>query len=440
MKKGLKWKLIALLTLVASVFVFAGCKLNDTKEDILDRYNLTVSVTYYANGDGASFGTAASEEEKTEGTSSEESAESETPKAPVKTKTLWYQSGSVPLNIGVVVPTSGSATVAWNGHQFKGWYHVVRDDTGKIVYEADGTMKLGEAVDFSKPLEQGKNLEFCADWRRLPVVNVLLAETDGVLETTATKLTSFDFNQNKVAEPTNRVYEVNAQAYTVLEYYTNETLTEKLAWPISEPMEDDAEDVTVYAKCLKGTWTLLKTANDVKTLFAQAGQATKSFYLYNDIDCEGMSVEPMWNFKAKFQGNGKTISNFKVTSASALGGETSTAMFGDIYSSAKIENVTFKNVTVEYTTAKANMYVYLVFTNLLEENGQTATITDVNFEGITMTVTKPADAKILNIYKADTDHNDRSNWLYGSETGKLDSEFELDIEFTTDPTFTITNN
>ena len=431
MKKGLKWKLIALLTLVASVFVFAGCKLNDTKEDILDRYNLTVSVTYYANGDGASFGTAASEEEKTEGTSSEES---ETPKAPVKTKTLWYQSGSVPLNIGVVVPTSGSATVAWNGHQFKGWYHVVRDDTGKIVYEADGTMKLGDAVDFSKPLEQGKNLEFCADWRRLPVVNVLLAETDGVLETTATKLTSFDFNQNKVAEPTNRVYEVNAQAYTVLEYYTNETLTEKLAWPISEPMEDDAEDVTVYAKCLKGDWILVKTKENVQEFFNNAQLVNKSFYLYNDIDCAGISINPMIGFNATFRGNGYTISNLSIAYSDTSGAVTSLAMFGYMGSTAKLEDVTFKNVTVEYTIAKANKYVYLVFTELYEANGVQATISNVKFDGIMMAITKPDDVKILNIYKADTDHNDRSNWLYGSETGKLDSEYEIDIEFTTEPT------
>ena len=154
-----------------------------------------------------------------------------------------------------------------------------------------------------------------------------------------------------------------------------------------------------------------------------------------------MSVEPMWNFKAKFQGNGKTISNFKVTSASALGGETSTAMFGDIYSSAKIENVTFKNVTVEYTTAKANMYVYLVFTNLFETDGNTATINGVKFDGVSMTVKKPADAKILNVYSETTDHDDRSNWLYGGETVENDSEYDaLGIEFVTEPTFVIVNN
>ena len=440
MKKGLKRKLITLFAAVACLFTVAGCKLNDTKEDILDKYNLTVSVTYYANGDGASFGTAASEEDKTESTDSS-SGETETPKAPVKTKTLWYQSGSVPLNIGVVNPTSGSVEIKWNGHEFKGWYSVVRDDAGNIVYDTDGTMKLGEKVDFSKPLQEGARLEFCADWRRLPVVNLLLAEADGEAATAQTQLTKFDFQQKKVTEPNNRVYEVNGQAYTVLEYYTTQDMSTKLTWPINEPTEDDAQDVTVYAKCLKGAWTLVKTKEDVKNFFATAGKENNAYYLYNDIDCTELSVEPMWDFKANFQGNGYTISNIKVTTSGTLGGETETAIFGDIYATAKLENVTFKNVTVEYTTAKANMYVYLVFTNLFETDGNTATINGVKFDGVSMTVKKPADAKILNVYSETTDHDDRSNWLYGGETVENDSEYDaLGIEFVTEPTFVIVNN
>ena len=434
MKKGLKWKLIALLTLVASVFVFAGCKLNDTKEDILDRYNLTVSVTYYANGYGASFGTSsASANEEIEGTDSS-SSENEMPQTPVKTKTLWYQSGSLPLNIGLIDPDkviSGTAKIEWNGHEFKGWYYVVRDEAGEIVYEADGTMKLGEAVDFNKPLEAGKHLEFCADWRKLPVVNLLIGEiVDGTQPTEEKLLKTFSFIEKpQVDTPTDMIYEIGEETYTVINFYSSPECIELLDWPIMEPTEKDAEDIKIYAKCIKGSWTLLEDKDDVKNFFTNATTAN-SYYLCNDIDCENLIITPPRIFGATLRGNGYTIKNFKVETKV----ESDIALFGRLTANAKIENVIFENIEIKYEVGKQDVYIYLIFRDMLVENGKTATIAGVKFKDITLDITKSSNITIFNISNA----NETTNWLYGGRPTDADYKDIVDIEYLTTPTLTIT--
>lgn len=430
MKKGLKRKLITLFAAVACLFTVAGCKLNDTKEDILDKYNLTVSVTYYANGYGASFGTSsASANEEIEGTDSS-SSETETPKAPVKTKTLWYSSGSVPLNIGVVKPDKGTAKIEWNGYEFKGWYYVVRDEAGEIVYEADGTMKLGEKVDFSKPLQAGETLEFCADWRRLPVVNLFIGELDGQQIKEEKLLKTFSFIEKpQVDTPTDMIYEIGEETYTVINFYSSPECNELLDWPIMEPTEKDAEDIKIYAKCIKGSWTLLEDKDDVKNFFTNATTAN-SFYLCNDIDCKGLIITPPRIFGATLRGNGNTIKNFKVETKV----ESDIALFGRLTANAKIENVIFENIEIKYEVGKQDVYIYLVFRDMLAENGKIATITGVEFKDITLDITKSSNITIFNISNA----NETTNWLYGGKPTDADYKDIVDIEYLTTPTLTIT--
>ena len=50
MKKSFKSKIILLLVIVASLFIFAGCSFNRTIDEIRQKYNLTEQVTYYAIG------------------------------------------------------------------------------------------------------------------------------------------------------------------------------------------------------------------------------------------------------------------------------------------------------------------------------------------------------------------------------------------------------
>lgn len=47
-----KWKrtFLAVLGILSSLFIFAGCKLGTTLDDLKEEYSLKAQVTYYANG------------------------------------------------------------------------------------------------------------------------------------------------------------------------------------------------------------------------------------------------------------------------------------------------------------------------------------------------------------------------------------------------------
>ena len=418
MKKKLKGVLLVLLTALAALFVFAGCSFGETLDDILTKNNLTARVTYYVNAEGAEF----------------------TPNT-AKQKDLYYASGATAIDIGKV----SNLGVKNDGFEFAGWYYVDKDSEGNLVttgeYEDSEGEKhylyaLAEEVDFSKKLEEGDHWHVAARWTTASKLRVELLcddveaelplDTDEYTDPAATdrellygKETvksgdvvierGYDSN-DEVMDLDFDVLAFKDNAYTFVEYYLDKECTKIVDFPLKKQETDQV----IYAKCIKGNWTVIRQAKSVGVtygadrMFTYTG-ASYRYWLTRDLDCTGISANAPTSYAAEIQGNGFKLSNLTLNVAS---GETR-SMFGEIKETAKIENLSLENVTLNATKILNNINAYFVFTSI----SNSATITNVSIQG-TFIITKDESIKVMNLEGAGADY---SKCLFGG--------FEKDADY-----------
>ncbi|MBQ9728059.1 MAG: hypothetical protein IJV85_00515 [Clostridia bacterium] len=362
--KKIKWIWITVLSMLASLFAFAGCVTVETLEDKIG--DNTICVTYYAN----------------EGEFS----------ASVYKKDMYHEVGSKVFNVpGVTLENPNGAgnaivggptvKVSYSGYDFVAWHEVELDDSGNPVYldEAQRIVKAGDPFDFSKVLQEGDRVYLCAVWIKQSQVLVKLVSENGsaitVTEDQADKqyangdtVRAFNFKNDLVQSTTTQPITPKNGSHTFLAYYADEACTQPVQWPIQR--NEDATDIVIYAKYLEGTWTIVRTANQVSDMFNSAGSTLKKFYLANDVDCSGVNVLTAAKFATELKGNGYTIRNL-TASRTGVKSETKTALFGEITATAKITDVTFENVTVKVTPFSAQQFsgfeAYFAFTSLATE-------------------------------------------------------------------------
>ncbi len=371
MKRKGKGKLILLLLCLASLFIMGGCSLRNSFDDLLAENNLVAKVTYYANG--GSF--------------------DKNPK--LIQKDLYYQEGVTPLDLD---PENIKTPLVRNGYVFDGWYYAVVDDEGNLQLEGD-SYKLGAKVDFTVPLQTGDHWQVVAKWLADVTVKVQLVIEGGVGEIPVAVAEGEDplfysngqivqtrrYNTaNQVVNPGDgkEPFKMKGKEYTFTEYYEDKACTKLVQWPLVKG-ENQTKDETVYAKYIVGDWTVIRNALALNDMFGEVS-ATDKYYFVKDVDATDISIAPIKGaFKAEIQGNGKVIKNLSVSAESLTTNTASTAvsLFGNIKQEAKIENLTFENLTVSYKAKSTPLYAYFVFTSLDER----ATINNVNISG-TMTL------------------------------------------------------
>lgn len=355
MRRKKKWGLAAALAAVSSLFIFAGCTVGESLEEIVEENDLVAQVTYYANG--GDFGVTVSDTTDRENVLLSQKKE------------LYYKDGSKIADIGNVMLSNGSIDFERRDYDFAGWYHVETDSQGNIVYEVnevDGVkyMKLGEKVDFSKTIEDGDHWYLCAAWTpRVKVKMKLVCDTLTDGETIKGKfgekeaelkngdvVHEFSFSTKGKVESVSDSWtpDFKAENGTYVAYYADEACTQEVQWPISNTGNTD---VFIYAKYLEGAWTVLRTADDVsgKLFGFAATQSDTKFYLYDDIDATGKTVTPLDGFAATLEGNGHIISGLTVETQ--LKQFTPSATFGILYDTAKMKDVTFDDLTVQYNVS-----------------------------------------------------------------------------------------
>ena len=361
MGRKMKAKLIALLMAILSLFVFAGCSMGESLDEVLETRNLSPHVTYYANGGLFESNSVV--------------------------KDLYYSVDSKALDIGNINPTSGSVSIKRAGFEIVGWCIAEKVDT------KTGICELGEEWDFTTKLQEGEHIILAAKWRALVGLNVVMVcnagETIAVgkkVENDAT-LKGESFKNGDVigeigydskdsissaATPDARLFTVKDQTHTFLGYYWDKECTKEISWPIKR----GEEQLTVYAKYIKGDWTFVKTADDVYKMFnALKGGAKKNYWICNDIAyTKNVTLEGMTSFAGEIQGNGYTISGLKF-SKSLTQGVNKFSIFGDIKKTAKISDLTLTDVSVNLKL-RPNIHtqVYLVF--MSQETG--ATVSNVS--------------------------------------------------------------
>lgn len=384
MKRKCKRILLAVLAVVATLFALCGCSFNRTVDQIKDSYGLTAKVVYHANG--GQFGANASD----------------------TVKEIYYKDNTIALDIGAkdIVFSSGKPQFSRAGYVFDGWYYPELSG-GKVQYLDDAKtqvkLDLERKVDFTTPIRTGEEWQIYAKWKAVATVDVIAVcaegETFSGVDILGGKreniqngsiVYSYEFDSDsKVTERTAApLKSVDGKTHTFLAFYADVECTQSVSWPIAFPEENDAGEIVnpvIYAKYIKGDWTVLKTPEDIKNKFLPyVFSATKKFYLFQDIDCSGWATpvnKLMKTFAAELQGNGHTISGLHI----ALTGVKSDidvenlSLFGAIQATAKLQNVTFKNVNITLETARPtteiNCNVNFAFSSIADE--AKANVTDV---------------------------------------------------------------
>ncbi len=126
--------------------------------------------------------------------------------------------------------------------------------------------------------------------------------------------------------------------YTAFGLYKDQEFKEPWDESFKHPGGDKSLDIKIYVQYIPGTYTLVST-------YEQLMNAKGNIYLLNSIDCGGKILDFGREFQSELQGNGYTISNFKIEGANRLIAKYS--IFESLLDGAKIENVTFDTATIE---------------------------------------------------------------------------------------------
>ncbi len=385
MKKKLKQFLLVLFTVLAAALTFAGCKLNKTLEDVTSGKELTAQVTYYANG----------------GMFNDKSV----------VKDMYYKADSQALNIGVVVPNSGSTNVVRDNFEFGGWYYI-----NSVTDLEKGICSLSSTpVDFTQKLAEGDHWKIGAYWKGNGNIKVKLV-VDGTDKITTDQNTQFgsgdvvlekEYGSNNTAKMEDAPFAVKDKAYTFVAYYTDAACQNRLLNPTVErddpnlyyeTREDGTKDAVLYAKYIVGDWKIIDNKAEVRSMFNMMSGEGK-YWLLNDVDASNVYIAPDSLTALEIEGNGHTISGLtfqysttlaNVTPQNAMSG---ISIFGEVKATAKIRNLNLTNTTLEVDFG-TNMYanVYYVFTEI--EEG--ATVENVKISG-SVSVKAKAGASIMNL-------------------------------------------
>ncbi len=402
MNKRYRLILIAAFALIASVCLIAGCKLSINKsfEDFVEESQVKSSVTYILN----------------KGKFTNNSS----------VYNIYYPANAKPYEITQSTPagaTIGNARIdSFDGHEFLGWFEAKTNADGVPLYTDgtlfDTTLEEGKTVDsletkydFSKRLNEGDKIYVVARWNELPKITFKLIpdgfstmKVDGKEYKAGDELVSYYIPSYGFPDMGEKVFA--AQGYTFVSFHANADGSDKFTgWPVRIP--EDGKDVEMYVKFMEGDWVLVRTATDFQKLFRSGGNALNYYFMLDDdkteLDCSELkNLAPLSRFRGKIEGNGCTVKNLNLTVNNISNGYVA-AVFGELTSDASIKNITFENVTANYSLRRrADTNVFFMFSS----NGG-AKIENVAFGG-QMNVTLGVEARL--------DKTSESNWIFGGYT------------------------
>ncbi len=403
MKVKTRVKLLLLLIAVFAAALIAGCKIGEKTGDEFLKENDADGqvVTYYANdANGGSFSSGG------------------------KTVRNWnYKAGS---EVALDVENIDKLKVENTGFTFGGWYYVQLDGEGKPMFEADGvTPKATDVRADEKPIiiQENQHIYLCAIWTLDFRLEYILVTDDGA---------SVEKEEGDPVKNGGVIYEQafgnktqivvtssmpSSTSHTFLAIYEDEACTKLFNGSVQRPPVDadpETDNPKVYAKYIKGEWTVVKTANDATRMFNDLSNG-KKYYLFNDVDCKGRNVSlNSDDMNSIIEGNGHKISNIGI-SGYVYSGE-SKSLFGELTSSASIKELTLENVVIVATVRpQSQVSVHLISAGA--EEG--AKIENLTINGASLTVLCDDSVTVFNIQKNSGGEYDTTRWIGGDN----DSEF-----------------
>lgn len=289
-KRNLIFIMILALTLTA---LLSGCSRG---EDNLEGKNI---ATFYINGGTLNYGTSST-----------------------NTKIHFaYHPGTY-----VVDPTTiPNYSITRNGYNFTGWY-------------TSEDCKPGEKWDFSKALD-AESLVLYAGWEKAIRYSYTLYYTD---EENEISLGTYQVSAGEKFEDWRR-FAAERDNHTCIGYFSDAACTVAWDFDFAHPGGSADLDIPVYAQYIEGDWELVDSYDELKRAVNSG-----NVYLTADIDCGGKELFFTQTFNRVFEGNGYKISNFTVN-RSGSPFNPSAAIFKTIGEKADMRNVTFENMTIQFT-------------------------------------------------------------------------------------------
>ena len=408
--KKLKSKILILLALVLLTLSFVGCSVGGMSlDDIKNEYNVHVCVNYYANG--GMFDA----------------------KANIKHKSIYFKENTPIMNIGSDV--KDSTYIVRDDYIFMGWYEAELGQDGKPVYADEEKTQLlvtENPVDFTKTYQKGREIYIGAKWVRDSLVNYHLVcdgaitvqipanpEVEGSQTTNATYNTGEVIASNSFGQFTTLPFDDKdvlslTHNGTYIGTYLDVECTQSYEGNIINKPVTAGENVDLYVKYVPEKVTVVKDSASVKNMFTNLG-SNKKYYVRENIEYTGDAINTASVTACQIQGNGFTISNLSFKKTGIKNGETY-AIFGRVRPTAKIENLTIENVSVDYTITTGRANVYALFT--MVENG--AQFNNFATVGLEMKVTGAGTA--LNL-------SSDARWKYGKNDGTYENDAQFEMTF-----------
>lgn len=215
----------------------------------------------------------------------------------------------------------------------------------------------------------------------------------------------------------------NLGKVTCVGFYTQPTCAENTLFDDDavsyEDHKDDVDAYSLYARYILGEWTVVREPADVAKMFNAEGRF--GYYVLKDIDCKNNVTVPAKidyeGYNRTIKGNGKTISNFKVT-ASLSGNKQAASLFGEALKTCDVSDITFENVTQEYSLSRGTDVVngiYFVFSGIDhgETEGGGAKFSNVVMSG-TMRIIVAQNAEFdVNCTVSNLYNGNRAHWKFG---------------------------
>ena len=411
MRNKIKFKSLILLTLTALVACsLTACKIGKPDlDDIKEQQGVDPCVTYYANG--GMFGSQDT----------------------IYQKDLYFKVNTPIIN--VTEDTSVKLSISRTNMKFDGWYFALRDSNGDIIYKekycdadkckeywtsdqlVDGkcpkcggevnNLKDGEKVvaideskpvDFSRFIQAGEHYHIGAKWITGVKFKYVLSIEEGKKITLSDGVTEYkngdvlkesEFTSLGTLTPKDVDPLGGNHDWTYLDIFLDEECTTSC---VDVKFTRGDEDTLVYVKYVEGSWKVVKDDKTAREMFNNLANSEMKFYVYKDIVMENRAISPQSATACHIEGNGHTISGLTFNKQQITNG-SKVAIFGELKSTARINNITLSNVNVSYGVRGDNVELYALFSKADE----TATLQGVTVSGITVTMVVPKDSTVTNV-------------------------------------------
>ncbi|MDE6850855.1 MAG: hypothetical protein K2J54_05980 [Clostridia bacterium] len=282
--------------------------------------------------------------------------------------------------------------------------------------------RIASGTGIEKNINDAHGLIVCARWLPAAEIEYYLVVTDekgnvieGETEYTSAdgkskfkngdKLVSYPIAGNGENPQSNE--QVKVSGLTFVRTFMNEGLDQNLQF-IPRPTDPDAENPRVYCRYLVGDWTVVRTAEDVRSMFGTIGASTpRKFFVINDIEY-GSTTPISARVKTARAANATivcdkphTISGLNVSVPTPLRGLVY-SMLGTVGEQFSVSGLTLKDIKITIPMSRTEFEFYAISA----EVRASAANMDLNIENVTATYQGEPT-----IYNAMGD--DRSNWLFG---------------------------